>query len=509
MIVPKGKNILVYLQEQNKSIIAPCNGNGICGKCKVKIVNNTQPNEIETKFLTPAELDQGIRLACTRVTKENTEVQMISNNQNMNIANMFQINYEPNSYLRIKHSIHGNMVYRGNEFLTSITEYKAYGVAIDIGTTTVVMVLTDLLSGEIIQINSFLNPQSTYGSDVISRIQYGLKENQLTKLSRVITKVIHSRLLRMLKLNGIAYEYLFEVTISANTTMVHLLLNESPKNLATAPFTSHLLDKRELPYYEVFGLNLNATVTIFGGFDAYVGGDILSGIYSENLHKNKCFSLLVDLGTNGEVSLVNNQNVYSTSVAAGPAFEGVNIFCGIGAVSGAVSTFHIQNGFETIDNASPIGICGSGLIDIVSELLTAGIIDKTGRMEKPYFITEEIKLIPEDVREVQLAKSAFRAGVQLLIEAANISFDEIDHVYIAGGFGKFVNLDNLYYLGLLPPCLKTKTKVIGNSSLSGALKYLLSPFSNEMEIIKSHSTVFNLGATKEFQDLFIDNIHFK
>lgn len=508
MIIPKNKNILNYLQKMNINIVSPCNGKGICGKCKVSIASKPKANKQELEMLSLEEIHNGIRLACTRKTLEDTEITLLNEYSNMKITSSFNTVNKKNPYIKLVASDKEYKVYRGTELIALTNENKAYGIAIDIGTTTVVVTLNDLVSNQTIDITSFLNPQSKYGSDVISRIQFGGDKHNLLILANLIKNAIDNSIENLLIQNGILDKDIYEVIIAANNTMVHLLLETDPTPLALAPYKSDLLETITCPYSEVFSKDRKATLTIFGGFDAFVGGDIVSGIYSENLHQKKQFNLLVDLGTNGEIALINNQQILATSTAAGPAFEGVNIFCGIGAVAGAISKYKYPNEIETINQETAIGICGSGLIDIVSELVENDIVSFSGRMKETFTITDNIVLVPKDIREVQLAKAAIRAGIEHLMINGSVTTSDIETVYIAGGFGKHINLDNFFKLGIIPNELRTKVKVIGNSSLAGAVKYLYRPLSTQIDDIRSNCEIVQLGTSKTFQELYVANMHF-
>lgn len=508
MIIPKNNNILKYLQQNKVNIMSPCNGQGICGKCKVLIHSKPKPNKQELSALSSSELDQGIRLACSRNVLEDIDVEILNEQLNMKITSSFTTIKNKNPYIKLQKDNNKYNVYRGNKLIKSTQFNKAYGVAVDIGTTTVVVTLNDLIGNHPIDIVTFLNPQSKFGADVISRIQYAGSKEGLDTLSQLITTAIDNSIETLLSSNKIEDDCLYEVVVAANNTMVHLLLHIDPTALALSPYKSNLLQTIETRYGDVFDNNRNATLTIIGGFDSYVGGDIVSGIYSENLHKKETYNLLVDLGTNGEIVLIKNDRAFATSTAAGPAFEGVNIFCGIGAVEGAINTFKYPKDITTINNKEAIGICGSGLIDIVSELVQNDIIDFSGRMKGSFNITKDIVLTPNDIREVQLAKAAIRAGVEHLLLDAKVSNQDIDTVYIAGGFGKYVDLQHFFNLGIIPMDLYEKVQVIGNSSVRGAVKYLYRPLSKEIESIRLNCEIIQLGTSSTFQDLFVANMHF-
>ena len=293
MIIPKNHNILEFLQNQKIDVIAPCNGKGLCGKCKVLIHSKPKPNKIEMDLLSITDLEKGIRLACTRTTSYDTEITNLANQKITQIVSDFNINYQMNPYLKLKKTHNYYEVYRNDILIAKKQQPRIFGASIDIGTTTVVIVLYDLGNLVPIEIKSFLNPQSKYGSDVISRIQFTSNINGLNSISEVLTSKIDSELNIMLVKNGISKEDLFDVIIAGNTTMNYLLLKIDPTSLAIAPYKADFLNTTTTKYYNIFNSNVKAEVTVLGGFDAFVGGDILSGIYSENLHKKEKFNMLI------------------------------------------------------------------------------------------------------------------------------------------------------------------------------------------------------------------------
>jgi uncharacterized 2Fe-2S/4Fe-4S cluster protein (DUF4445 family) len=502
------KTILDVLQEQHQPIVAPCNGQKICGKCKIVLDPSTSINETEKRLLSETEISRGIRLACTRSAASVDDVKLVLDIEHMSILSTVSLPEDRAPYLVKKSSAIGYELYRFDTFLGTSTSPHIYAIIVDIGTTTCAVVLLDITIERVVEERVFLNPQTRYGSDVIHRIQYANSPKNINTLKQLIVTQIDQSIVSLLESNGIAANDVIDVVIAGNTTMNYLLLGYDPFELAQAPYHASHTNQVVLPYEEVFGRKMDTTVTIFASFDAFVGGDILSGIYALNMHQQEGYHMLVDLGTNGEIVLGNKDKLYMASTAAGPAFEGVNITHGIGAIPGAIDTFHYPNQFTTIKQKEPNGICGSGLIDIVSELLQHGIIQPSGYMTSSYSITKDIALTPTDVREVQLAKAAIRAGMEYLMNVANVSSEEIKTLYIAGGFGHHINFDNLKHLGMIPPSLHDKITIVGNTSLAGCATYLFKANHDDLKKIQERSKIVNLGTSKEFQDLFIEHIAF-
>ena len=506
MRIPKNENILQYLQKNHSPIIAPCNGQGTCGKCKVIIDDDLAPLPLENEKLSPKEISSNVRLACLRTLEKDTDVTVLLDSNSIHRSHLFTIPNTINPYIKLIKEKNEYAVYRGNTQIEKTTINKAYGIGIDLGTTTIAFALIDLISGKIIDDTSCINPQTAFGSDVISRIDYAKDESNRTQLSESIRNNIDSEIKKLLSTNNISKSHIYEVVIAANTTMVYLLMNYDPASIAKAPYHADKLDQITTTYESLFNLKLNATLTIFGGLDAYVGGDITSGILSQNLDQNDQYNLLLDLGTNGEIVLLKKDHIYATSTALGPAFEGVNISSGVGAIGGAIDQFNYPDQFHTINNLPPIGICGSGLIDLVYELYKHQKINFRGRLKEAFVLRENIKITQQDIREVQLAKAAVKAGIEHLLHDASVDPSAIENLYISGGFGLYTNTSHLIDIGMIPSSFKNKIVIIGNSSLSGTIKYLLSPLSTTT-FNKQNLSITTL-TTPLFQELFVNNMDF-
>lgn len=397
-----------------------------------------------------------------------------------------------------------------------------YGIGIDIGTTTIAIALIDLASGQIRDRFSTVNKQREFGADVISRMQRASK-GELPLLTGSVRKQISVGIETLLATNAVRARDVCKVAVAGNTTMMHLLLGLSCATLGQFPFTPVTLDFVFCSFPELFEGDLSCDVAILPGISTYVGADITAGIYFSNMFKSREPELLMDIGTNGEIALAYGDKLLCTATAAGPAFEGGNIQWGTGSVPGAISSVQWQNGqfeIKTIGDHPPAGICGSGVVDMVNEGLKSGLIDYTGRFDKSVPETgiflaktadgQDINFCQKDVRELQLAKSAIRSGVDALIRHAGLSYDDIKNLFIAGGFGYNLNFSSGAGIGLISPELQPKVRLIGNSALGGAVRYLLQTDSEEtLNAIAGRSEEYSLPEDSYFNEMFIENINFE
>jgi uncharacterized 2Fe-2S/4Fe-4S cluster protein (DUF4445 family) len=312
--------------------------------------------------------------------------------------------------------------------------------------------------------------------------------------------------------------------IAGNTTMGHLFCGFPCDSLGVAPYTPVDISTIRRSAREIFGWEESgAEVILLPGISTYVGADITAGMYVTGMHESEEVSLLVDLGTNGEMAIGNKDRFMVTSTAAGPAFEGGNISRGVAGVPGAICHVHFEGDnihTETIGGKTPVGLCGTGVIETVFELQKNGWIDETGLLEEDYFDDgvslakdangEDIVFLQQDVREIQLAKSAVRAGLECLLLKFGVTYEEISHVYIAGGFGYKMDLSKAAGIGMLPKELLPKMQAVGNSSLGGAMAGLLGAQAvEEMEQIVAKSEEVSLAMSKEFNDFYMDYMMFE
>lgn len=429
----------------------------------------------------------------------------------------------------------------GQTYEADAVRNRKYAIAIDLGTTTLVFALVDKTSGQVVHTITMLNSQRKYGADVLSRIQASV-DGKKDELRKAVQKDLREGIDKLLKeyrttkvVDGLSEQQsmnIKHIVISGNTTMIHLLMGYDCSTLGVYPFVPVNTEGITGTAEEIWGYRQqdNAIkVTILPSISAYVGGDIVSGLYTLDFVDNKEISLFVDLGTNGEIALGNCDRILTTSVAAGPAFEGGNISCGTGSVAGAICAVTITRNVEdiegntsqlfnvqlkTIHNAQPCGICGTGVIETVSELLKCGFVDETGLLADEYFETgfpltnteNPILFTQQDIRQFQLAKAAVRTGIEVLTKEYGITTAEIDKVYIAGGFGYHLNIEKAASIGLISPELADRAVAVGNTSLAGAVKYLSDP--NALHIlqrIKNASEDIILANDGDFQEVYLKN----
>lgn len=531
----RGNRIVTITCEEKESLLnamtrqgilctATCGGKGTCGKCLVQVIEGTL--EITTqdcKIIDKESLAKGYRLACQAYPKEDCTLRLHSGDEN---------NFEVIGVTKF-----------GNDSSTSKDNHKdeEYGIAVDIGTTTIAACLVGLTSKKIMETYTTINKQRAYGADVIARIKAS-GSGKRNLLRDCIRKDLLESFSHLLRVSGINANFVRKIAIAGNTTMVHLLMGYSCMGLGAYPFRPVNIDTIEKGFEEIFGTkDLEASVTILPGISAFVGGDITAGLAVTGFDKLSKPSLFVDLGTNGEMAIGMKDQIIVSSTAAGPAFEGGNISCGVGSVAGAICSVSIEASsptdtnnrikhpkisYQTIGDKPAVGICGTGVVEIISELLRNHMIDSYGLLQEPYFAhgfpitatnetmvsnTREGQIIftQKDIRELQLAKAAIRAGIETLIANYGISYEQIDKVYIAGGFGYRMNIAKALHIGLFPEELSDRMKAIGNSALTGAIQYLTEEDMNKrLKHIISIAQELNLSEDADFNHRYVKFMNF-
>ena len=400
-------------------------------------------------------------------------------------------------------------------------------VAFDIGTTTIAGYLLDGEDGRTLAVESRMNPQAQYGADVIMRANYAL-EHGTDVLSQCIREAVNEMLGVLAGAAGISRDDIFQVCIVGNTCMHHLFLGISPASLVHAPYTPAVSERLVLNAGD-YGLDVQrkAELIMLPDIAGYVGADTCGCLLTLRQDLKDEISLMIDIGTNGEMVLGNKERLVTCSTAAGPAFEGAKIECGMRGAAGAVDHVKFEDGkwsYTTVGDKPAVGLCGSGLIDLVAGLLDAGMLDENGVLssgqEKPgVFVlvpkeqagTEKgVYITQKDIGEVQLAKAAIAAGIQMLEKQLGIMEDQIDSVYIAGAFGNYMDPVSAGRIGLFPETLVRKVKPVGNAAGEGAKIALV----NEREMLEMDELVrkidfVELAASADFQDYFIDELGFE
>jgi uncharacterized 2Fe-2S/4Fe-4S cluster protein (DUF4445 family) len=481
---PPGRSLFEILRDSGIDIYAPCGGNGKCGKCRVNV------------------RDEGTVTACSfRVTKD-IEI-LLPGERELKILDA-QNNYTKD--------------FTFDPGPAANLSENATGIAIDIGTTSLVFYLVDLRNGRLTGTRSMLNPQSKYGGDVISRIHYCQKHTDgVERLQSEIIQAINAQLRHFISGKNISANDIVRITAAGNATMLHLLLGIDPTSIALAPFTPAFTGEKKLTGKELkLHCHQDAEIKILPSIASYVGADIVAGLASLQMDGDTDHALYLDIGTNGELALITRGKILCCATAAGPAFEGATISCGMGAVEGAISSFESGH-YATIGELPPLGICGSGLIDIVAWLVNTGIVDGAGLLENDFKVAgteltgtgSTLFITQQDIREVQLAKAAIAAGLRILVKEAGLTFRDVDRLYLAGGFGNYINTDNAITIGLLPAELRGKAISIGNAAGTGTMIALKSVgFDQHIDQVVKMAEYIELSFRDDFNMEFAMQMNF-
>ena len=387
-----------------------------------------------------------------------------------------------------------------------------YGIAFDIGTTTVVGSLWSLETGELIAQKGATNPQKQFGADVISRISYCLGSHEkIYELQHPLRMTIRSLMFELSKDANIDLKQIISTTFCGNTTMMLLFAGMPVDGIAAYPFTPDHIDgmvvNSKFDDYNIDGY-------LLPNIGGHIGGDISAGIISTRIAEFHGNAILLDIGTNGEIVIKAGDKLYGFSTAAGPAFEGANIECGMTGTAGAIESFSFSDDdikYNVIGDTKPSGMCGSGIMSAICEMLKMGIIDKDGRLFLVYGEKGEkdIVITQKDIRELQLAKGAIKAGINLLLKETSLKAEDIDKLYLAGGFGMNTPLEILLGIGILPDIPAEKISLVGNSALAGASMVLMSDKEKKYcEQISKEVTRIELNNLEGFQDEFVNSLQF-
>jgi len=542
--VAYGSGLLSAARRAHVNIESPCNGGGTCEKCKVRILaGEVNPEYLlnHANVLTEVEKHNGWLLSCLVEVTSDLCVEISEHSDSDNqilsegvthqrqlrpwVTKHFDVNDNKTRIL----SGHNIIAEEPGDVLDII-----YGIAVDIGTTTIVVSLVNLITGEELGVASAINPQTVFGHDVLSRIKFAGENDGLRKLQEGLIETLNKLIFELADKHYVTRERIYEAVFSGNTTMLHLAVAANPRSLGRYPYTPLIHGGTSLPAVSI-GLQIaaNGEVYLPPIFDAFVGADITSGVLATALNQLSGVTLFVDVGTNGEMILAVNGQLHATSTAAGPAFEGMNISCGMRAANGAIDMFKIDDDgvvdIRTIGRSEAAGICGSGLIDIVGELVISGVIDKSGRFTKsredlPYELKHRLTerdgktlfdlgnnvyLSQKDIRQVQLAKGAIRAGIDALIQLRELKPNDVDTVLIAGSFGYHLRPESLINLGLLPVAFADKIKYVGNTSKTGAIAFLLDRNAREeLFLIVQSTPTIDLAHSPNFDKIFVDALAF-
>jgi len=572
----------------------PCGGEGTCGKCRLEVLENApEPTEADRRHFRPGQLDEGWRLACQLTIERDMVISIPQETrffEQMVLTEGTECRYpfQPNvrkvcvsvpeptvedqrsDLDRLKAAVGEDSlradlalvralprilrgsgpkvtaVLEGDEIQSvesGDTADRLWGVAFDIGTTTIVGTLMDLNDGHSAAVGSRTNPQVHFGDDVVSRISY-VEQNAdgLEKMRRRLLGCLNEIVMELCATAQIEPESIYEATAVGNTTMTHIFLGIDPGPIGHAPYVTVVRQAMDVKAREIgLEINRNANLHMLPNIAGFVGSDTVAMILASGMARQAEPHLGVDIGTNGEVVIGNQDRLIACSCAAGPAFEGARIRHGMRATEGAISKVVVNEDIEVsvIGGGRPSGICGSGLIDAVAQLLEAGVIERTGRIRAPQEADglppalrraviqfegqpavqlvgaarsktgRPILLTQRDVREVQLAKAAVQAGIQVIASEFGIAPEQIPRILLAGGFGNFIRRSQAKRIGLLPPVSTERIEYIGNAASTGAKTVLACRDCRaEAERISRKTEYVELANRPDFQNFYMEAMVF-
>jgi uncharacterized 2Fe-2S/4Fe-4S cluster protein (DUF4445 family) len=521
---------------------SPCHGGGTCGKCKVHLDDEARvaTRIIGNPHLTADEANNGWVLLCSTVVEGDVALDVPEELEGglriLEDGERIDLPLAPWIAKRFVAEQRLTEVWAGPTKIgeeRGDTADRAWGVAVDIGSTTLVVSLINLITGAQVGTISALNPQARHAQDVLSRVQLGSSAEGLALLHREVIDEINRLIVVLTTEAWVPRRRVYEVVFVGNTCMLHLAAKVDPESLGRFPYTPKLIGAEHLSAAAV-GLKVapNGLVYLPPIISGFVGADITAGMLSTRLVERSGVTLFVDIGTNGEMILAREGELQATSTAAGPAFEGMNIACGMRASRGAVERVSIDGGdvrVTTIDDAPAIGLCGSGLLDAVAELAAHGVVEPSGRFTKirdrlpsslrerfgerdgrPVFhLTEAVFLSQGDIRQVQLAKGAVRAGIDVLLARNGLDPGEVDRALIAGSFGYHLTERSLIDIGMIPPEFDGKVIYVGNTARTGAEALLTNAVCRER--LRSQVTkveAVELANDKGFTKIFVGAMAF-
>ncbi|NLM45581.1 MAG: DUF4445 domain-containing protein [Firmicutes bacterium] len=597
LTVAAGTTLKEIMNKAGINFDFPCGGRGRCGKCKVLLTAGAgEPTAEDRKALSAEELAQGIRLACMTKVQSDLQVEFLSEK---NIRHQILLSgldrkarVEPHlskRYLEVDKAtvedmrtgwqrIKDGLAAQGSDSkadtarvavirsvpdllrfakhkITAVlykneirglepdnTTEKLLGMAFDIGTTTIAGYLMDLYTGKELAVTSTLNPQTQFGADVISRITHvNTHPEGLKDLHRVVTEAVNDLLGEAVKQAGVSRHDVYAVAVVGNTCMHHLFLGINPRDVALAPYVPVITEPLVIDPWDVrLDMNPAGKVFVLPNIAGFVGADTVGVLLATELDNSEEVKLVVDIGTNGEMALGNKDRILACSTAAGPAFEGAQITCGMRGASGAIDHVHFTGDvkYSVIGDVEPLGICGSALLDTVAGLLETGLIDSRGRFKKTEEITHPagrklanrlityngapafllaggeagsapIVVTQKDIRELQLAKGAIAAGIRILIRNYGLKVEDVTEVLLAGAFGNYLNPHSACAIGLIPPELEGRIKMVGNAAGAGCKLALLSTGEYRRAAAVARRVEFvELGSDPSFINTFASSMLF-
>ena len=585
--VPSGTTLFHAAHWAGIPIASTCGGRGTCGKCKVRVLDGSaEPTPSDHRKLRAGELDQGWRLSCQHsvtepVACEVPPLESVPKAATMGVGWLVLLEPDvhrvvvaidppslddPRSHLRrlldaldaegFEPRYGGAILSRVatamrdepptltativGEHLVDVeageVDRPALGVALDVGTTTVVATLVDLSTGGVAAVESALNGQARFGADVIARIGHTMTgDDAVDELRASVVATVNELLGRTIGAAGVDRGDVVQLVAVGNATMLHLLLGADPRSIALAPFAATFLEPHDLRADEL-GLEIHpeGRVVLLPGIGPYVGADIIGDLVATGLAREDRVRLLVDVGTNGEIVCGSAERVVATAAPAGPAFEGGQILHGMRAVEGAIEGVSLERGeveLTVIGDARPRGICGSGLIDVVAQLRLIGLLNPNGTLVsreqaleaahpladrlverdgvRAFALTDEGVLTQLDVRELQSAKGAIATGIEVAMRELGVQAEDLDEVLLAGSFGTYVDPTNARVLGLVPSVPVQRIRAVGNAASEGAKMALLSFREREIAFeLPSFVEYVELSGAEAFNDRFVANLAF-
>jgi uncharacterized 2Fe-2S/4Fe-4S cluster protein (DUF4445 family) len=583
--VPPGTTLFSAAHWIGLPIDSTCGGRGTCGKCKVQVLEGgAEITTADRKQLRPGELEAGWRLSCQAKVYEDTTVTVpellrVPKAATMGVNRLVLLDpnvrkvyveltepsledqrsdderlrdaltaegFDMKSDLRVLRTLPG--VLRAAEFkVTAVlggdqliavepgdTREESFGVAFDLGTTTVVGTLMNLRTGMAEAVRSTLNGQAPFGADVISRISHGMQGDEAKEeLREAIQRTMNGILAELYETASVDRDRVYEMVVVGNATMLHLLLGIDATPISMMPFTPAFREPLYLPARDI-GLDIHPggyvqTLPVIG---AYVGADIVAGVIATGLAREDKLRVFVDVGTNGEIVLGSVKRVLCTAAPAGPAFEGSQIRCGMRATDGAIEGVTLTDRVELQvigGDIQPKGICGSGLVDTVAQLRLAGLLDAGGKMRsreevpehplsdrlitvegvRAFLLAENVYLSQRDVRELQFGKGSIATGIKVLMDVMGVSASDLDEVLLGGSFGSYLNPESAKIIGLVPPVHVDRILSVGNTAGEGAKMSLLSFRERQVAFeLPEKIEYVELSGRSDFNDSFVSVLQF-
>lgn len=537
--VPPGTTLLNAIQQAGIQILSPCDGQRLCGKCKVQITAAAAPGDASREHLTREALAGGFRLACEVVVEKDLQLTLPEDHsldtrilegeriKGSKVAAAAVLEQRDGRY-RLSYEKGPKVALTGWQ-----SGFAPKGVAVDLGTTTLVVTLMDLVTGAELATVSALNPQTRHGHDVMTRIYKAKTQEGLDEMAALVRDALNTLVAKACQEGGATPQEIVDAVVGGNTTMLQIAAAIDPVPLGRLPFMvgieggrSHGADR--------FGLEINQQARVYlpPVAHAFVGSDISAGLLSVDFFHYRSPTLFIDLGTNGELALIANGHLTVTSTAAGPAFEGMGISHGMRAAPGAIESVTADDRFlhiGTIDDAPARGICGSGIMDIMACLIDLGAVDAGGRLINPtgeniaanpfskryetndgltsIRLTDTVRFTQKDIRQFQLAKSAIQTGVEMLLSSSGVGPNQLARIIIAGAFGYHLRMASLRRTGIVPASFQGEIEFAGNTCRTGCALLLLDATRRE-ELQAQIQKVSHLAIAEaaDFQDRFVNNL---